>query len=134
MKNLTYIPSAGAGERIAAADASTSPAPTSPPGAGHFHLACTGQAELDQTTLLALGTLYVEREMDRMLGEPDEARIAQGVQAGIITTLHALLAPAQFRAVLIQWEVDAIRLTELLHIAGSSATTGQHSETEIIQA
>lgn len=83
--------------------------------------------------LLNLGTLYATTEINAMLGESSETVTARGVQAGLVVALHAILPPAQFRAVMIQWEVDAIRLSELLHLAGASATPGDDSEPQIIE-
>jgi|GEM_PF-3820961 len=68
--------------------------------------------------LLSLGALYATSEMKGLLGELDEIREARGIQAGLVAALHAILPPAQFRAVMIQWEVDAIKLSEFLHLAG----------------
>ena len=65
--------------------------------------------------LLNLGVLYAGKQLDDALGLDAEAR---GIQAGIVTTLHAILPPAQFRAVMIQWEVDAIKLSEFLALSG----------------
>ena len=73
---------------------------------------------LPSEILLNLGALYAAKQMDHLLGEPSEAGVAFGVMAGIVTALHAILPPAQFRAVLIQWEVDPIKLSEFLHLAG----------------
>ena len=78
---------------------------------------------LPSEILLNLGAIYATNEMKGLLGELDEIREARGIQAGLVTTLHAILPPAQFRAVMIQWEVDAIKLSEFLHIAGVNQTT-----------
>jgi hypothetical protein len=130
MKNITTKTSTGAGDRIAPADASNSTAPKSPTGADILPAPCPenreaadcpGGAEtahlgrrdnLPSETLLALGAIFAEQQVAGMLGDLDEANKAFGVQAGIVATLHKILPPEQFRAVMIQWEVDAIKLTE----------------------
>ena len=78
---------------------------------------------LPSEILLNLGALYATSEMKGLLGELDEIREARGIQAGLVAALHAILPPAQFRAVMIQWEVDAIKLSEFLHLAGANETT-----------
>ncbi len=52
----------------------------------------------------------------------------------MIVTLHELLPPKQFRDVMIQWEVDAIKLTELLALAGAGSHRGTETTSEIIEA
>jgi hypothetical protein len=79
-----------------------------------------GKSPLPSETLLQLGALYAGADVAAMLGEESEAVTARGVQAGLVATLHAVLPPAQFRSVMIQWEVDAIKLSELLDIAGAN--------------
>jgi late competence protein required for DNA uptake (superfamily II DNA/RNA helicase) len=91
--------------------------------------ALTG-VSLSHEQLLQLGTIYAGLEMDRLF---NQGGVAVAVQAGIVATLHAILTPKQFRDVMIQWEVDAIKLSELLHLAGASATPG-NNETQIIEA
>jgi hypothetical protein len=72
---------------------------------------------LPSEILLNLGTIYATSEMKGLLGGPDEIREARGIQAGIVAALREILPPAQFRDVMIQWEVDAIKLSELLDLA-----------------
>jgi hypothetical protein len=81
-----------------------------PGGAKTAHLG--RRDNLPSETLLALGAIFAEQSVAGMLGDLDEANKAFGVQAGIVVTLHKLIPPEQFRAVMIQWEVDAIKLTD----------------------
>lgn len=99
--------------------------PTSPSPVG---------VKLSTEQLLALGTIHAGLSMNRLLGTDWEQHAATNVIAGLVTTLHTILPPEQFRAVMVQWEVDAIQLSEYLHLAGSSATTGNQPETKIIEA
>ena len=71
--------------------------------------------------LLRFGALFANAQINGMMGEAAEVYAARGVQAGLVATLHELLPPAQFRSVMIQWEVDAIKLSELLELAGVNA-------------
>lgn len=89
-----------------------------------------GLAPLPSDVLLRLGTLICEQQVGGLMGTEQEAHTARGVQAGIVATLHAVLPAEQFRQVMIQWDIDAIRLSELLHIAGGN----QQEETENAEA
>lgn len=73
---------------------------------------------LSPETLLHLWTLYAETHMAGGFGGLSDAHAAQGVRAGIVATLLAVLPEEQFREVIIRWDVDAITLTQLLHVAG----------------
>ncbi len=112
----TPSPSAIAGANTAEADVST--------------LITDGRLPLPSEILLKVGTLYATSGVTIALGTARENMQAHGVQAGIVATLHAILAPAQFRDVMIQWDVDAIKLSELLHLAGA----GHQDEIETIEA
>jgi len=57
-------------------------------------------------TLLHLGGFFAEQQIVAMMGEPAEAQRARGLQEGIVLTLRAVMDPAQFRHVLIQWEIS----------------------------
>lgn len=82
-----------------------------------------GKSPLSSETLLLLGSLHAAKDVDAMLAaDESSAASARGVQAGLVAALHAILPADQFRAVMIQWEVDAIKLSELLHIAGANNT------------
>ena len=84
---------------------------------------------MEEGILNELWTLYAETHMAGVFGGLNDAYSAQGVQAGIVATLLTALPEAQFREVMIRWEVDAIRLTQLLHIAGVWTEAGsQRSE------
>jgi len=56
--------------------------------------------------------------MAGVFGGLNDAYSALGVRAGIVATLLAVLPEEQFRETMIHWEVDAITLTQLLHVAG----------------
>jgi hypothetical protein len=85
-----------------------------------LHSSPPATSPLPAETLLQLGALYAGADVAAMLGEESEDVTARGVQAGIVATLHQILPPNQFRSVMVQWEVDAIKLSELLHVAGAA--------------
>ena len=88
---------------------------------------CEGRrcgTRLPEGILNELWTLDAETHMAGVFGGLHEAHSAQGVQAGIVVTLLAVLPAEQFREVMIQWDVDAIRLTQLLHVAGGHSGQG----------
>lgn len=70
--------------------------------------------------LLELGGIYARQEVAVMLGDMDEARCGLGIQTGLVMALKHILPPDQFRQVMVQWEVDAIKLSEYLALAGGS--------------
>lgn len=109
------LPPAALRERCAAAPKDSGPAAGEPP-------ALLKKVPVPVEVLDHLWTLYSETHMAGVFGGLNEAYSAQGVQAGIVATLLAVLPEEQFREVMIRWEVDAIRLTQLLHVAGVWAT------------
>ena len=101
-----------------------SPATTpAEPGAIKFNAPSSlNGASLSTETLLALGAIYADQQVVLMMGEGDEAKQARGVIAGLVIALHEILPPPQFRDVMIQWEVDAIALSQILELTRNSET------------
>ncbi|HEV2691419.1 MAG TPA: hypothetical protein VG347_00835 [Verrucomicrobiae bacterium] len=74
--------------------------------------------------LQRLGEIYLGLQMAGTFGGMEQTE-ATAVMAGIVATLHTILSPEQFRGVMILWEVDAIKLSEYLHLAQiNEAKTG----------
>ena len=92
--------------------------PATPPQNRELQPSPMATSPLPSEILLQLGAIYADREVAAMLGNARVNLQSRGVQAGLVVALHAILPPAQFRAVIIQWEVDAIKLSEFLHLAG----------------
>jgi len=75
-------------------------------------------------TLLRLGGLFAQLQVATLLDGPAEAQRARGLQEGIVLTLRAVMDPAQFRHVVIQWEISPELLDDLDgHLA---ADDGKH--------
>ena len=104
MKNITHPRATSPATASQNRAPSNSPMPPSP---------------LSSEILLNIGAMFTANQVAMMLGESEEAIRARGVMAGIVATLKEILPPDQFKSVLIQWEVDAIALTELLEIANA---------------
>ena len=94
--------SAIAGEHTAEADGSS--------------LITEGRLPLPSEILLALGAIFADQQVVLIMGEGDEAKQARGVIAGLVLALHEILPPKQFRDVMLQWEVDAIALSQILEL------------------
>jgi len=122
MKTNAPKPSALAGTSNAEADGF----PPSPRfGAASINAAAVpSAASLSNEQLLRLGTIYTELQMSLVFGV--DQPVTRGVMAGIVATLHEILPARQFHAVMIQWDVDAIKLSELLNLAGAD----QQEQTE----
>jgi hypothetical protein len=73
--------------------------------------------------LLRLGTMFANHQIAGLMGSADEAQTGRGVIAGIVATLHEVLPPARFHSVMIQWEIDDIKLSELLELAKAQPET-----------
>ena len=72
-----------------------------------------GSAAVPNETLLHLGGVFAAQQIVAMMGEPAEAQRARGLQEGIVLTLRAIMDPAQFRHVVIQWEIDPTLLDDI---------------------
>ncbi len=59
-----------------------------------------------ENPLLLLGGLVAEAQTTLALGEIHEVHAARGFITGVVVSCRHLLPPAQFRAVMIQWEID----------------------------
>ena len=70
--------------------------------------------------LLNLGATFGAQQIAAMMGEMNEALVARGVMAGIVATLQEILPTAQFRNVMIQWEIDGFKLTDLLALTATN--------------
>ena len=75
---------------------------------------------LPQETLLNLGAIMATAQIAEMMDGDIQAR---GVQAGVVAAMLAILTPEQFRALMIGWEIDDIRIGDLFEIAGISGNT-----------
>ncbi len=73
------------------------------------------------TNLRKLGCAFNAAMVNEMLdGDQPSAFQAMGVQAGIVAGLFMALPSAEFEAVMSEWEVDKIKISECLQIAGIS--------------
>jgi len=73
---------------------------------------------VDREILLTLGAIVTNQQMAGLLGDEREELTGRAVLAGIVLALVEILPQSQLHAVLIQWEIDAIKFAELLDLAG----------------
>ncbi len=59
-----------------------------------------------ENPLLLLGGLVAEAQTTLALGEIHEVHAARGFITGVVVSCRHLLPPAQFKAVMVQWEID----------------------------
>lgn len=71
--------------------------------------------------LLALGALVAQHQVAKLFGDAAEIARGQAVTAGIVAALKEVLPARQFGQVMVQWEIDAFQLTELLELAAGPA-------------
>ena len=81
-------------------------------------------APLDNNQLLRLGTIIARHQVPALFGDQAEIETSRAIIAGVVVTLHEILPPDQFRQVMVQWEIDAIKLSQLLDLAGASPSPG----------
>jgi len=78
----------------------------------------TAKSPLPSATLLRLGTIVAGNQVAAGFGGEDEARAANAVIAGIVIALNEIVPEKQFRQIMVQWEIDRIRLGQIFETAG----------------
>jgi hypothetical protein len=83
------------------------------------------------TQLVALGGLIANNQVAIALGSKAEAIQARAVIAGILAAAHVLLSAAQFRALIVQCEIDLCQLADMFDLARGKPSEPDPGQTEV---
>ena len=85
------------------------------PGNQHSPMA---PSPLPSEILLKLGAIVASLQIAAAFGDQAEHQNSPAVIAGIVVALSEIIPPRQFRQVMVQWEMDEIKLAEIFSMAG----------------